>query len=76
MGEQGPELVDLPAGARVRTSGDSRRLAAAADRGDGGRPIVIQLDVGGRALGEIVVDPLRREVRKRGGNVQAVLGQT
>lgn len=37
-------------------------------------PINITLQIGDRTLGELVVDPLRRAVRTRGGNVQAVLG--
>lgn len=35
---------------------------------------VIQIKIGDRDLGEMIVDPLRRAVRKRGGNVQVVLG--
>lgn len=73
VGEQGPEIVDLPFGSRVRTAGDSRRLAGAG--GVGGSPMVIQLNIGGRAFGELLIDTTRREVRTRGGNVQAVLGQ-
>ncbi|MBH1939051.1 hypothetical protein I5Q34_33150, partial [Streptomyces sp. AV19] len=71
VGEQGPELVSLPFGSRVRTAGDSRRLAAA-DSGGGGL-MVIQLNIAGRAFGDLVIDTARREIRTRGGNVQAVL---
>lgn len=41
----------------------------------GGQPIVVQLRVGDKDLGEIIIDPLRRAVHHRGGNVQAVLGK-
>ncbi|MEU2510572.1 phage tail protein [Streptomyces syringium] len=74
VGEQGPELVNLPFGSRVRTAGDSRRMAAGMGSG-GSTPIVIHLQIGGREFGELVVDTARREVRTRGGNVQAVLGR-
>jgi hypothetical protein len=74
VGEQGPEIVDLAPGSRVRSNPDTRRMFASAGRG-GGQPIVIQLDIAGRYLGEVVIDPLRKEISSRGGNVQAVLGR-
>ncbi len=40
-----------------------------------GGPMVVQLHLAGRPFGEVVVDTVRREVRTRGGNVQAVLGK-
>ena len=73
VGEQGPEMVDLPFGSRVRSAGDTRRELAGA--GGGGGQLVIQLRIGDRDLGEVIVDPLRRAVRSRGGDVQAVLGR-
>jgi hypothetical protein len=39
------------------------------------RPIHIHLEIGGRDIGTIIVDTVRREVRKNGGNVQATLGR-
>lgn len=42
---------------------------------DSGQPMVIQLQIGSHSLGEIVIDPLRKSIRHRGGNVQAVLGK-
>jgi hypothetical protein len=75
VGEQGPELVDLPFGSRVRSNGDTRRELASGGGGADQGPIVIQLRIGNRELGEVIVDPLRKAVRSRGGNVQAVLGR-
>ncbi|MBH1939077.1 hypothetical protein I5Q34_33280, partial [Streptomyces sp. AV19] len=72
VGEQGPELVSLPFGSRVRTAGDSRRLAAG---GSDGGLMVIQLNIAGKSFGDLVIDTARREVRTRGGDVQAVLGR-
>lgn len=72
VGEQGPELVDLPPGSRVHTNSDSRRIGMGG--GGGMQPFVILLDVGGDRLAEVLVDPLRRTVSRRGG-VQATFGK-
>jgi hypothetical protein len=76
VGERGPELVDLAPGSRVRSNDDTRRLFASGGVGGGGdsQPLVIQLNIGDRQLGELVIDPLRKIVRSQGGNVQAVIG--
>lgn len=78
VGEQGPEFVDLPAGSRVRSNPDTRRLASQSqgDAGAVGGPMVIELHIGNKAIGTVLIDPLRKEVAARGGNVQAVLGRT
>jgi hypothetical protein len=72
VGEQGPELVNLPAGSHVRSNSDSRRIGAGG--GGGMEPFVILIDVGGDRLAEVLVDPLRRVVSRRGG-VQATFGK-
>lgn len=41
----------------------------------GNRPLVIQLSLGGKDIGEVIIDPLRKSISHRGGNVQAVLGR-
>lgn len=73
VGEYGPELVDLAPGSRVRSNADSRRIASAGNGGGG--PIVIQLMIAGQTIGDIVLDPLRKTIATKGGNVQAVLGR-
>lgn len=73
VGENGPELVDLAPGSRVRSNADSRRLAASS--GGGGGIMHITLQIGERRLGELLIDPIRSVVTTRGGNVQAVLGR-
>ena len=95
VGEHGPELLDLPAGSRVWSNPDSRRMvqapwasmlntprrgpapAQAPAPGDArsGRPIVVQIEIGGRKFGEVIIDPLREAIHHRGGNVQATLGK-
>jgi phage-related protein len=73
VGERGRELVDLPAGSRVRSNPDTERIMS---RGKGGMaPFVVVLKVGDKSLGEVIIDPLRKAVQTRGGNVQAVLGR-
>ncbi|MEU4950013.1 hypothetical protein [Streptomyces lavendulae] len=75
VGEQGPELVDLAPGSRVRSHPDSKRIADGMAGGGGGGPITIQLMLDGRQVADAIIDPLRYEIRTRGGNVQAALGQ-
>jgi phage-related protein len=72
VGERGPELAELPFGSRVVPAGQTRAALEAAS-GQGG-PLVIHLSVGGRELAQVLVDPLRKEIRSLGGNVQAALG--
>ncbi|MEU8362315.1 ABC transporter C-terminal domain-containing protein [Nonomuraea sp. NPDC048882] len=75
VGERGPELVRLPFGSQV-TSANQTAATLTAGGGGSDRPIHIVLQIGTTALGEIIVDPLRKAVRTRGGNVQAVLGRS
>ncbi|WP_097865957.1 hypothetical protein [Streptomyces sp. rh34] len=76
VGEQGPELVDLAPGSRVRSDPDTKRMLAGGHAGGGGQPIVVQLALDGRALAEVLIDPLRGQIQTlSGGNVQAALGQ-
>jgi hypothetical protein len=75
VGENGPELVNLPHGSMVRSNPDTRSILAGAGSGGGDRPIHITLQLGGKNIGDLLVDPLRGAVRARGGNVQAVLGR-
>ncbi len=74
VGENGPELADLAPGTMVHSAGDSKRMAAGMGGGSS-QPIVIQLVLGTTALGEVIIDPLRKAVWTRGGDVQAVLGR-
>lgn len=74
VGEQGPEIVDLAPGSRVRSNADSRRLAAGGG-GGGGVPQQINLVVDGKTLARVLIDPVRGVIRDGGGNVQDFLGQ-
>jgi hypothetical protein len=73
VGEQGPEIVDLPPGSRVRSNPDTRRIMGQG-RGGGGL-IHLTVNLGNERLGDLMIDPLRKTIKRRGGNVQAVLGQ-
>ncbi|BBC35295.1 hypothetical protein SGFS_065890 [Streptomyces graminofaciens] len=67
VGEHEPELVDLPVGSRVRSGPDSRRIAAAA--AGSGQPIIVHqtITLDGRIVAQQIFEPLKREVRNRGG---------
>jgi hypothetical protein len=83
IGEQGPELVSLPAGSRVWSGPDSRRLNARMPSpfSDGAHPatpgpMYINLKVDGRTLATAIVDPMREMISsKAGGVVQRMFGQ-
>ncbi|MGW3144831.1 phage tail protein [Streptomyces sp. NPDC001177] len=96
VGEQGFELLDLPAGSRVWSNPDSRRKLAAAQapwssmlnapRRPGSaagaasapvQPIIVHqtITLDGRVVARQIFDPLREEIRNKGGNVQKTLGQ-
>jgi hypothetical protein len=67
IGEAGPEAV-VPLG---RSPGNSPLPG----RGlGGGGPLVLHISIGGRQLAQVLVDPLRKEIRSLGGDVQVALG--
>jgi hypothetical protein len=72
VGEQGPELVNLPVGSKVTPAGQTR---AQLDQpgGQGGR-LVLELRSGGSRFDDLLVEIMRKAIRARGGDVQAVLG--
>lgn len=73
VGEQGPELADLPPGTRVHSNPDSMRMTG---QQNSGQPMLIQLVLEGRVLAEVMADPMRQFVgRKFGGSVQNAYGQ-
>ena len=75
VGEGGPELMDLPAGRRIWSAGDSARMAN--DHGGGGpKTITVNLVVDKRVLASAVVEPLRENIRTlAGGSAQTYWGQ-
>lgn len=77
VGEAGPELVDLPPGAQVHTTGDSMRMAGGGSGGGGfSGTIVNQIVLDGRVLAEQMLDPTRDLVRTQfGGDVQSAYGR-
>jgi len=75
VGEEGPELAQLGAGAFVHTAGETRRMLGGMSGGGGHMsPIVLNVNIGGMQVGRVLVDPLRAEVKRLGGNVQVALG--
>ncbi len=79
VGERGPELVDLPSGSTVHSSGDSMRMMRqgmnAAGQGGGGTLLVRAAPGASRDLMSVIVEGLRYEIdRNGGGSVQRYLG--
>lgn len=61
VGERGPELLSLPGGATV----------SPLSTGGGGRPMQVNLQLDGRTLAALLIDPLRgqvRQLRRSGGS--------
>jgi hypothetical protein len=60
VGENGPELVDLPPGAHVQSNPDSKRMVAGAGSGDGfSGPIIINLSVDGDVIARAALPSLQ-----------------
>lgn len=73
VGEQGPEIVDLPVGSRVRSNSDTRRtLGQAPPAGGGGSTLVLQSS--GRRVDDLLLEILREAIHQRGGDPVRVLG--
>lgn len=75
VGEQGPELVDLAPGSRVRSNPDSKRIADGM-AGGGGGTTVLEIRSSGSRIDDLILEILRRAVRVKGGNVQLVVGSS
>ncbi len=76
VGERGPELMDLPPGTKVRTSGDSARMDGAGGSGGGPSEVKVSFDKASlTGLAAALMETLRAEIRTQGGNVQQALGQ-
>lgn len=73
VGEDGPEIVDLPAGSRVRSNPDTRRLMGGG--GGGGEPVRLMIDAGPSETSRLLLKLLRNAIRVEGGNVELVLGR-
>lgn len=73
VGEQGPEIVDLPFGSRVNSNPDSMRMMSGG--GGGGGRVVLEFKSSGSDIDNAFVHLIRKYVRVKGGNVQTVLGR-
>jgi hypothetical protein len=73
VGELGPELVELPAGARVYTANETRAIAAS--RGgspSSGGSVEIIFGSDGSSLGDAILAIVQNAVRLQGGNAAAL----
>jgi hypothetical protein len=73
INERGGELVKLPSGSMVYPSGQSKGMAQQAS-GHGGGNATLYIERSGRPLEDVLIEALAGKIRKRGGNVQVVLG--
>lgn len=76
VGEQGPELAQLPPGTQVKSHGDSMRMGAG---GGGGSEVVLRYEGSGNAAIDALINMLlpgmRMTIQRRyGGDVNAALG--
>lgn len=72
INERGAELVKLPSGSMVYPSGQSKGMMQNAGRGGG--DTILYLPKSGNDLEDVLLSALAGRIRKRGGNVQVVLG--
>lgn len=78
INEAGPEVVELPSGARVATAGATRAMAEAGWLGGNSAAPVVNFVIGSPTdeLGRAIANWLRRYVKDEyGGNVASALGQ-
>ncbi|NUR03061.1 MAG: phage tail tape measure protein [Streptomyces sp.] len=74
VGEHGPELVSLAPGSTVHSNPDTRRMLSGASGGAAGAVYQVNLNVDGRTLARVLLDPQRELIRQLGGDVQTVMG--
>lgn len=72
VGERGAELVNLGAGSKVSPASNTAGMMQAGNSSP--MEVNVFLFPGGPAVGKFLVDPLRREVKRLGGDVQLALG--
>ena len=72
VGEQGPEMVDLAPGSRVRSNPDTRRLLGGQGGADGSATFVFKSS--GRRVDDFLLEILREAIHQRGGDPVKVLG--
>jgi len=73
VGEDGPEILDLPGGARILSASQSRAAMAPVIIGGGTGTTRVVLEV--RGTDRVLLEMLRKAIRVEGGNVQTVLGR-
>lgn len=71
VGEQGPELVELPYGSTVMSNPDSMQALSTSG---GQQTVTIEINSSGSRTDALLLDILRSAIRVRGGNAQTVLG--
>jgi hypothetical protein len=70
-GEHGRELVQLPSGSRVKPSSNTEQTMR---RSGSPGSLVLEIRSGGSKMDDLLVELIRKAVKTKGGDVQAVLG--
>lgn len=73
VGEHGPEIVQLPSGSTVRSNPDSQRWMME-NHARSNATLGLTIDSRGSQMDRLLISILKKAIRVRGGNVQAVLG--
>ena len=72
VGEQGPEIVSMAPGSRVRSNSDTKRLMSG--RGGSGAAAQFLFKSSGRRVDDLLLEILREAIHQRGGDPVKVLG--
>jgi hypothetical protein len=72
VGEQGPEIVSMAPGSRVRSNPDTRRLMG--KQGSAGAAAQFLFKSSGRRVDDLLLEILREAIHQRGGDPVQVLG--
>lgn len=73
VGENGPELADLPPGTQVHSAASSKVKSGQSRSTGGATTLILKSD--GSKLMDLLVEVLRKAIANQGGDVQAVLGR-
>jgi len=71
VGENGPELAQLPTGTRINPASNTQQMLS----GRGNQPVVINFgSLSADPIGRAIMEWLRKQIKIEGGNVQIVMG--
>lgn len=75
VGEMGPELISLSPGTRVHSNSETRKMLGGGSANGDAQVIQLVVSTSGSSVEEFLAEIIRRYVRVKGGDVQAVFGR-